>query len=518
MLSLARKLARINWVASRPDDSAVTRTDYDEVPYPGHAHAETHPNRLAAVARLFGLDAPGVETARVLEIACGDGGNLIPIAYSLPRSRCVGFDLSATAVARAQERLGRLQLANTAIQVADLAAVRAAGEFDYVIAHGLYSWVPQALRDALLALVRDSLSSTGVAFVSYNVYPGWHAGRMVREMLRYHTRGIDDAASRVTQARALLDFLVVAHDAHDAYGRLLAAECERITKHSTGHLYHDDLADVNDPVYFHEFVAHAASFGLAFLAEADFSTMTGAGLPEAAHAKLDELRGDPVVHGQYLDFVKCRRFRETLLRHVTAPAAKSPIPGGVRTLLVASAAISGSQPVDLGADVEIQFRWGERASLKTDHPLAKAAFVTLRERWPEPVPFDALVVSACALLGRAACIEDADALERLLLDAFALRMVELTAERWGCVVMPGDRPRASALARLEAEASDVVTTLAHRRVRIDEPLALRLLRLCDGTRDAHTLAADLISEGHRVDLAGLQQRLEGFGKIALLEG
>jgi SAM-dependent methyltransferase len=496
----------------------VASTDYDDVPYPGHAHAETHPNRLAAVARLSGMDAPKVETARVLEIACGDGGNLIPIAYSLPRAHCVGFDLAPTAVARAQERVGRLQLTNADIRVAGLATVRETGQFDYVIAHGLYSWVPRDLRDALLALVGNVLSSNGIAFVSYNVYPGWHAGRMVREMLRYHTRDTGDAATRVFQARALLDFLVVAHDAGDAYGRLLAAECERIAKHSSAHLFHDDLADVNDPVYFHEFVAHAAGFGLAFLAEADFSTMTGAQLPEAARSKLDELRGDPVLHGQYLDFVKCRRFRETLLRRATTSAAMSPVPGGVRTLLAASAATAGSQPVDLGAGVEAQFRWGERASLKTDHPLAKATFLALRERWPAPVPFDALVASSCALLGRAACTEDANAVESILLGAFGLRMVELTAERWGCTATPGDRPRASALARLDAEASDVVTTLAHRRARIDEALALRLLRLCDGTRDADTLGADLAAAGHSIDRTGVQQRLDGFAKLELLEG
>jgi hypothetical protein len=246
--------------------------------------------------------------------------------------------------------------------------------------------------------------------------------------------------------------------------------------------------------------------------------MTGAELPEAPRAKLNELRDDPVSHGQYLDFVKCRRFRETLLRHAAAPGAKAPVAGSVRTLLAASAAATSADPVNLSEGVETQFSWGDRASLRSDHPLAKAALVALRQRWPEPLSFGTLLAAACELLGRCASAQDADGLESFLLGAFGLRMVELTAERWNCGVTPGDRPRASLLARQEAQAGEVLTTLAHRRARIDEPLALRLLTLCDGTREAETLRADLAREGHLIDRKGVQDRLLGFARLALMEG
>jgi SAM-dependent methyltransferase len=495
----------------------TTDTAYDHVPYPGHPHAETHPNRLAAIARLFGVDAPAVATARVLEVACGDGGNLIPIACSLPGARCVGFDLAPTAIERGRARIAQLGIANARLEVADLTTVGTAfGTFDYVIAHGLYSWVPRPVRDALLALVRDSLSPNGVALMSYNTYPGWHVGRLVREALRFHTREVGDPGERVAQAKALLDFLAVAHPAEDAYGRLLAAESERIAKLSPGHLFHDDLAEVNDPVYFHQFVAHAGEFGLAFLAEADYATMAGADLPEAAREKLEPLRGDPVTYGQYLDFVKGRRFRGTMLCHARQRVATGPVPGAVKQLLAASCAVPDVRPVDLAAGADAHFRWGERASLKTDHPLAKAVFVTLLGRWREQMTFDQLLSAACALLGGEPRGEDAAALEVILLGAFGLRMVELTAERWIYATRPGPRPEASGLARLEAEEGDVVTTLAHRRVRIEDPLPLRLLRLCDGTRDADALVAALGAAGHTLDRAGVGARLEGFAKLGLL--
>lgn len=408
----------------------MNETAYDTVPYPGHPHPETHPNRLAALARLFGLEAPPVATARVLEIACGDAANLIPIAQSLPRSRCFGFDLAPTAVARAREEIAKLGLTNIDVIEADLVSVaETLGEFDYIIAHGLYSWVPPPVRDSLLTLIRDSLSARGIAFVSHNVYPGWHIGRMVREMLRYHTRGIDDPDTRVVQARALLDFLVVAHPEPDPYGRLLVAECERMGKYTPAHIFHDDLADVNDPVYFHEFVAHASAFDLKFIADADFATMTGADLPEPARLKLDELHGDPVVYGQYLDFVRCRRFRESLLCLVTNSISQAPVAGAVRQMALASNAVADTEPVEFGVDVEVQFRRERRGSLKTNHPLAKAVLVALGKRWPDSMSFDDLLGAAVALLGRPPENVDAAALEQIVVGAFGLRMVELLAER-----------------------------------------------------------------------------------------
>jgi len=499
------------------DVPVATPTAYDAIPYPGHAHAETHPNRVAAIARLFGLDPPSVATARILEIACGDGANLIPIAGSLPRSRCVGFDLAQTAVDRARARIERLQLPNVEITVADLTTVQDLGEFDYVIAHGLYSWVPAPVRDALLRLVSTTLALRGIAFVSYNVYPGWHVAGMVRGMLRYHTRGLADADARVTQARALLDFLLKAHDAEDPYGRLLAAESARLCAHSPGYLLHDDLAEVNEPVYFEEFVAHAAAFELGFVAEADYATMAGADLPDFARAKLDELSADPVARGQYLDFVRCRRFRESLLGYARTPAAAIPVPGRVRTLFAATAAVPDTPVADPAEEVEVQFRLGDRASLRTASPLAKAVLLVLQERWPEALAFEALLSRACALLGRAPSDSDADAVQEVLLAAFGLRMVELTVERWNCAVQVSKQPCASRLARHDASMGDVLTNLMHRRLRIDEEDARRLVTLCDGTRTREALHAALRAGGSALDRDGIRQRLQGLVKLALLE-
>jgi cyclopropane fatty-acyl-phospholipid synthase-like methyltransferase len=79
-------------------------TVYDVVRYPGHAFPQTHPDRLAALAVLFGLDAPPPAGCRLLEIGCGDGGNLLPMAVGLPHATVVGFDTSARSRGRVRWR------------------------------------------------------------------------------------------------------------------------------------------------------------------------------------------------------------------------------------------------------------------------------------------------------------------------------------------------------------------------------------------------------------------------------
>src|SRR6476661_8295153 len=123
-------------------------TPYDELPYPGSAFAQTHPDRLATLATLFGMTPAPVERCRVLELGCGDGGNLIPMAFGLPESRFTGVDLATTAIARGQQLIDQVGLANIRIQNADLMDLDSGfGEYDYIIAHGLYSWVPPQVRE-----------------------------------------------------------------------------------------------------------------------------------------------------------------------------------------------------------------------------------------------------------------------------------------------------------------------------------------------------------------------------------
>src|SRR5262249_32814770 len=204
-------------------------TIYDEFPYPGVAFAQTHPDHLATLAILFGMTPAPAGECRVLEIGCGDGGNVIPMAFGLPRSRFTGIDLAGSAIARGQKIVDELRLANIRLQQLDLMDLSADfGEFDYVIAHGVYSWVPAAVRERLLEIVKIHLAANGIAFISYNAYPGGYLRQTLREMMLFHTRNVQGARERVKGARELLEFLVQAHNQQDAYGTFLRLELESL--------------------------------------------------------------------------------------------------------------------------------------------------------------------------------------------------------------------------------------------------------------------------------------------------
>ena len=217
-------------------------TPYDRVPYPSVAIPETHPDRLATVARIFGLRTPDISRCRVLELGCASGGNLIPMAFNLRGSEFVGIDLSRHQVEDGLATVRALDLANIRIEHASILDIDAAwGQFDYIICHGVFSWVDRPVQDKILEICRDSLTPSGVAYISYNTYPGWHLRESVRHMMRYHVAQFDDAAEQVEQARALLTFLASASDTSLPYGQLLAREVDRLSNASDSYLFHEHL-------------------------------------------------------------------------------------------------------------------------------------------------------------------------------------------------------------------------------------------------------------------------------------
>src|SRR5437762_1595533 len=181
---------------------------YDAVSYPGYAHAQTHPDRLSTIAALFGMTPGPSERCRVLEVGCGDGHNLIGMASALPESTFVGFDLAGQPIASGREMLERLGLKNVTLTQQDLMSLTPdIGSFDYVIAHGFYAWVPSPVQDRLLTLCREVLAPQGVAYVSYNAYPGCRLREMLRDLMQFHVRGVDEPSARIAAAKAAVDFV-----------------------------------------------------------------------------------------------------------------------------------------------------------------------------------------------------------------------------------------------------------------------------------------------------------------------
>lgn len=446
------------------------------MPYPGHPFAQTHPDRLATVATLFGLHPADPASCRFLELGCGDGGNLVPMAYALPASTFAGVDLSARAIDRAAALAGALGLRNVELRRADLTEIRDLGTFDYVVAHGVYSWIEPAARDALLAACRAHLAPHGVAYVSYDILPGGHLREITRQMLRWHLRDVDDPDQRIAGARALLQAVAAAGQ----------SQAEWALEQSDSSLYHDELAPHHEAVLFTDFVAHAARHGLAFLAESDVFEMQASVLPDELAA------ADVIAREQYLDFFKNRMFRQTLLCH-TDVERREPTAAVVRGMLAASPA----RPDGEAGPGRVEFRGPRGASLTTDDAAVKAALVALGEAWPRALPVAGL---------------GGDAVGEALLRAYSVGLVQLHVWTPEIATAPSERPVASAVARLQAAEGTRITTLRHTSIDVPDDLGRRLITLLDGTRDRAALLAEL---GRPAD--ELERSLEGLARIAVLE-
>src|ERR1700756_786056 len=232
---------------------------YDEVLYPAAVFPATHPNRLATVAFLRGVQPAPINRCRVLELGCGISSNVIGMAFQLPESEFIGLDLARRPIASGQAFVAELGLRNISLHSMDLceATTEQFGRFDFIIAHGLYSWVPQYVRERILAICREMLNPQGVAYISYNAYPGNHLRDLVRGMMRFHTACYDDPAEKVGQARGLLKFLSESTPNPDNYVAAIRAQFDRTLKYSDEAFFHDDLSEVNHSFYIYEFIADA---------------------------------------------------------------------------------------------------------------------------------------------------------------------------------------------------------------------------------------------------------------------
>ncbi len=485
-------------------------TSYDEVPYPSLAHAQCHPNALASLGRLLGLNPAPVENCRLLEIGCATGSNLLPMAVSVPNGTFVGLDYSARQIEAAQAAAEAVGITNARLLHLDIREVTPAlGEFDYIVAHGIYSWVPAEVREHLLALCKQNLAPNGLAYISYNTYPGWHMLGTLRDMMLFHVRGIEDPRERATEARSLLNFMAesvpTAQRARsallNAYSAFLKGEMTRLGPKADAFLLHDELEAVNDPVYFWQFMEQAERHGLQFVTEMDFrGALPSHYEPKVAEAFIHKAR-NVVEMEQYLDFLRSRSFRQTLLCHPEQVVQRKIMSERLAGSYVASRAVPVEAQPDLHTRKVEKFRALDGAVLSIDHPASKAALVYLAEQWPQAVPFDSLLAAARERLAEPGLPavepqpEDQQVLAVNILRAFLYSpdLVELHAYPLPFVTVPSARPVARPWVRWQAREGTQVTNMRHERVDLD-PLNQFLVQRLDGTWDTERLVDLLLAE------------------------
>lgn len=472
-----------------------TLDSYDQIPYDAVPITDTHPDHLYVLGRIFGLQTADPEQCRVLEFGCADGANIIPLAYYLPRSEFVGVELSRVQIDSGRVLIEQLQLTNIELLHHDvLTLTDTLGSFDYIIAHGIFSWVPPQIQERILELCGSLLAPHGVAYISYNTLPGWRGRAMLRDMLLHHCRLLHTPRERLHAAQELLEFL------HSGYAELespsvdwLKQEVAHLRQASRSYLFHEYLEDINTPLLFSDFMQRAQQHGLKYLCDSDLYTMFPSTLGDAA-AQLLAPYDDLLEQEQYMDFLRVRPFRRSLLCRAQ-PELRRELDLDFMRKYGLVAYLTPRETPDLEAPRSQSYLSSSGKDYAVTHPLTKLVLQHLATAFPNALRFDALADAASAELirtGAATLAQQRSILLSELFSLFSARALMLTPRAQQYFNQISQRPRAHQLAHVQASRGHV-SSVRHIDVDLD-PLSRHLLTQLNGTRTCGELTQNLIAE------------------------
>jgi methyltransferase-like protein/2-polyprenyl-3-methyl-5-hydroxy-6-metoxy-1,4-benzoquinol methylase len=479
---------------------------YDDIPYASYPVATSHPDRLYNIARLFGMDPVRPERARILELGCAGGGNLLPVASQFPDCFCLGIELSEVQCRDANLAIKFVGLDNIEVRQGSISDIRPElGKFDYIVCHGVFSWVPESVRDDILRVASENLADQGVAFVSYNTLPGWYLRGMVRGMMLQHVQAITDPRTKIIQAKALLKFLVESTATHETpYASYLKAEAEFLDKLPDHYLFHEHLEEHNKAFFFQEFVRHASKHELQFLGESTLPTMWIGNLSPSALKTLETI-DDSVVRGQITDCIVGRTFRETLLVH-----KKVAIDRNLNATKWRDVRFFGSftdvteKPIDANATpAKKSFKTKHGVTLTTEKP-SQIAIEALNQAYPGSLSISEI----CETIESGLAADTSYVGKPMQMDSNQLSTVMMQWALSGYLEMrllPDRmqtrdirRPKMTAWARSQARAGSMVTNLRHEGMTLTDVHRF-IAPLLDGTRDMSQIAIEI----DRLNKAGI---------------
>lgn len=466
------------------DDKAFA---YDEVPYESFSYSHTHPQNLGMIGTLFGMAPADFKTARVLELGCAAGGNILPLASIYPEATFMGIDLSKAQIEEGQADIKALGLKNIKLEQMDIINFpSSAGEFDYIICHGIYSWVPAGVQDGILDIFQRHLSAQGIAMVSYNCLPGWSVVRGLREMMLFHTSRFQNPKDKITQAKAFLDFV---HDntpaSNTAYKQVIDTERQTLKKANDSYLFHDHLEQNNTPFYLHEVVGKAAGKGLQYVGDTSVPAMFIGNLPAEAAAKLGAIN-NIVLQEQYMDFLNNRRFRNSIFTRAETKVDRN-LKGSVSLDLSVKALY---KPLTENPDIAkpIQFeRANPKAGFNSADKATSALLLELAKSFKPLLVREVIKCAAAAYSISEAELEVAASknLTRLFLSGF----INFYGESPKTPETMPDKPKVYRFGRFLAEKKGLryITNMMGESIPVDRH-GVEVIKLADGTRSVAEIA------------------------------
>jgi len=485
---------------------------YDSVPYPSLTFPKTSPERLATQAAVNGLKATDPRNSRFLELGCGDGTNLLAHAFLYPNSQFIGIDLSQTHIDSANAAVAELGIKNADFRQMDVMDLKSGDldQFDYVVAHGLFSWVPDLVRQKVLDIYSEYLAPNGVGYISYNTYPGCYIRTMVGEIMQFHTRKISEPIEKVNKGVAMLKFVGDVTDRDSTYQLMVREELEGMTERTLENIYHDDLSEVNQPFYFYEFAEMLAKKGMQYLSEAEEGVSNTGALSAEAINHLNSVSSNLVEREQYLDFIRCRRFRSTLFCRENIKLDRNYLQDHIDEFYFAGRLKTENTPSTTISDEAETFFGPTSEKIKCNHPLTKAAIRYLSDQWTWSVRFDELIkrsVETFKIPAESVSDDDVARTRDFMIELFRVGMFRLHCIPHQGVSEVRQKPRVSRFTRWQIErGSQTIMTLTGLSLEPDADITRMILVLADGTRTLNDIVDSLMEKLESQDGDQIQKR------------
>lgn len=303
----------------------MQQTIYKELGYKSYPFPFTTPAYLEAYGTLVGLKPPTAKTARVLELGATYGGNIISQAAHNPEATFVGIELSQDQVEKGNKIIGDAKLDNVSLVQGDILNFdESMGTFDYIIAHGFYSWISDEMKDKLLDIISNHLADNGIAYVSYNTYPGWHTMEEVRQLMLFANRGHDESTHKEKVLRgktvgSLIGAQILNYDNLKERNSKFLGALRSVMQKDDYYVGHDHLEPHNDPCYLYQFNDHLKTNNLTYVGDADLTLSMVRTYDESIADKLEQLAPNSQAdQEQYLDFMLDTTFRKSIICKASA--------------------------------------------------------------------------------------------------------------------------------------------------------------------------------------------------------
>lgn len=474
---------------------------YDQVVYESHPFANSHPEHLYTIGKLFDLNPVHFRHARVLELGCASGGNIIPHAQNYPEAEFLGIDLSSVQINQGLQVISTLGLKNIRLETQSILDMSAAdGLFDYIICHGVLSWVPENVREKIFDICKTNLSPQGIAFVSYNTLPGWSMVSGVREMMRYHTAHILDPKEKASQARNLLKFVSDTSSAiaNKTYGDCIERELTFLNEHDDFYLLHDHLEENNTQFYFYDFVKSVEKKDLQYLADAEVFTMYPHNFDQKVVEALSQIN-NLIQAEQYMDFFRGRRFRQSLLCHKDVRIDRELKPESLLDFYITSKIQpENPQSIDLSPSKNHRMDFVGATRFSSTNRLISALYVTLWENRFKPITVEQLAQKTLERLGSHSGSKSAEyeilkmTFLKNALHLYFINAIVLYADPGAHVAEVPLVPKITPLTRYQVTHQTWATNALHNKITLSDSDCALLQRL-DGQHSVENLI-QLISE------------------------